>query len=228
MISSVVVVPSAPALLPEYVGRVDPLGEVRASAVRALAAGVAGADRVVLVAASDREPRHTRGPLGERVGRSLLALAGVSGFEVVVVPWDTDVPVCRALGEALASGAAGAEAGAGTEAEPDAARLVRRTALVVVGDGSASRSEKAPGYLDERAAGFDAELVGALEAGRLGQLLALDASLAAELLAHGRAPLQVAAAAAAVGGDGAPWLVRTVEVDDTFGVLHVIAHLDTP
>lgn len=210
MIGSVVVVPSAPALLPEYVGRVDPLGELRAASVRAVAAGVAGADRIVLVVASDREPRHTRGPLGERVGRSLLALAGVSSFEVAVVPWDADVPVCRALGEALVSGGAGAG-----------------TTLVVVADGSASRNEKAPGYLDERATGFDADLVGALEAGRLDQLMALHTSLAADLLAHGRAPLQVAAAAAgAAGGVGSPWVARTVEVDDTFGVLHVVAHLD--
>ncbi|MDQ2796738.1 MAG: hypothetical protein M3Y06_06195, partial [Actinomycetota bacterium] len=32
------------------------------------------------------------------------------------------------------------------------------TALVVMGDGSARRAEKSPGYLDDRAVGFDARI----------------------------------------------------------------------
>ena len=41
------------------------------------------------------------------------------------------------------------------------------TALLVVGNGSARRTEKAPGHLDDRAAGFDAALGAALRAGDL-------------------------------------------------------------
>jgi hypothetical protein len=85
-------------------------------------------------------------------------------------------------------------------------------ALLVMGDGSACRTLKAPGYLDARAAGFDAESARALGAADLAALRALDAGLARELRAGGRAPWQVLAGAAedaALGGsllyDDAPY-----------------------
>ncbi len=58
-------------------------------------------------------------------------------------------------------------------------------ALVVMGDGSARRSLSAPGYLDDRAEGFDAALAGALASGDPAQLAAIDAALGDELLAAG-------------------------------------------
>ncbi|MYS10928.1 hypothetical protein GTW71_31860, partial [Streptomyces sp. SID6041] len=62
--------------------------------------------------------------------------------------------------------------------------------------GSACRTVKAPGYLDERAAGFDAEAARALGAADAAALLALEPELAYELKAAGRAPWQVLAGAA--------------------------------
>jgi hypothetical protein len=58
------------------------------------------------------------------------------------------------------------------------------TALVVVGDGSARGSTAAPGYYDERAAGFDQQISAALRLGR-GELLKTDVELGRELLAAG-------------------------------------------
>lgn len=55
----------------------------------------------------------------------------------------------------------------------------RGPAYLVVGNGSAKRTEKAPGFLDERAHGFDDELGASLRAGRP----RVDAGLAAELWA---------------------------------------------
>ena len=52
-------------------------------------------------------------------------------------------------------------------------------ACLVVGNGSARRTEKAPGHLDERAEAFDAELGARLRAGRF----EVDEVLAEELLA---------------------------------------------
>lgn len=95
--------------------------------------------------------------------------------------------------------------------------------LVVVADGSARRGEKAPGYLDERAAGLDAELVAGLRSADPERLLALDADLCAELLVHGRAPLQVAAAAMARSG---PMRCADLSWEDPFGVLYVTALLE--
>ncbi|URN17197.1 MULTISPECIES: class III extradiol dioxygenase subunit B-like domain-containing protein [Streptomyces] len=71
-----------------------------------------------------------------------------------------------------------------------------RVALLVMGDGSACRTVRAPGYLDERAAGFDERAARALGAADTAALEALDASLAEELKAAGRAPWQVLAGAA--------------------------------
>ena len=54
---------------------------------------------------------------------------------------------------------------------------------LVVGNGSACRSEKAPGHLDERAADFDADLGRWLRDGRFEDVAALDRRLAQELWA---------------------------------------------
>ena len=71
----------------------------------------------------------------------------------------------------------------------------RRTALLVVGDGAATHTEKAPGYLDERAGPFDDAVAAALATADPAALAALDPALAADLWAAGRAPWQVLAGA---------------------------------
>ncbi|MER6981114.1 hypothetical protein ABT317_30105, partial [Streptomyces carpinensis] len=87
-----------------------------------------------------------------------------------------------------------------------------RVAMLVMGDASACRSLKAPGYLDERAEPFDAEAARALGAVDVAALTAFDAELAYELKAAGRAPWQVLAGAAGDAGltgallyEGAPY-----------------------
>ncbi|MGW0083732.1 class III extradiol dioxygenase subunit B-like domain-containing protein [Streptomyces sp. NPDC003393] len=82
----------------------------------------------------------------------------------------------------------------------DIAARADRVAMLVMGDASACRSLKAPGYLDERAEPFDAEVARALGAADLAALTALDAELAYELKASGRAPWQVLAGAAEGSG----------------------------
>ena len=64
-----------------------------------------------------------------------------------------------------------------------------------MGDGSARRSASAPGYLDERAAPFDAAVEQAVRDGDLPALAALDPDLARDLLAAGRPAWQVLAGA---------------------------------
>ncbi|MCW2784155.1 MAG: hypothetical protein JWP74_672 [Marmoricola sp.] len=55
--------------------------------------------------------------------------------------------------------------------------------LLVVANGSATRTEKAPGHLDDRAVGFDAAIGQALARGDLAALAGLDRALAAQLWA---------------------------------------------
>lgn len=71
-----------------------------------------------------------------------------------------------------------------------------RVALLVMGDGSARRGLKAPGYDDPRARPFDDSVAAALADGDPKALLALDPGLAHDLLAAGRSAWQVLAAAA--------------------------------
>ncbi|MEU6658598.1 class III extradiol dioxygenase subunit B-like domain-containing protein [Streptomyces sp. NPDC046821] len=71
-----------------------------------------------------------------------------------------------------------------------------RVGFLVMGDGTACRSLKAPGYLDERAEGVDAGIAEALRNGDPdGFFAGLDADLARELKISGRSPWQVMTAA---------------------------------
>jgi hypothetical protein len=75
-----------------------------------------------------------------------------------------------------------------------------RVSLLVIGDGSARRSPKAPGYFDERAEAFDAEVARVLAEGDLGALAAIDPASADALLVAGLRPWLVLAGAAADRG----------------------------
>lgn len=206
MIATCVLVPSAPILLPEYTGRTDAAADLRAAAVQSLRAALAEAERLVIVAATDREPRSTRSPLGVRVGRHLTGLAGLTApTELVTIGWQASVEDCRTTGAALAARCDGVE----------------RTALLVVGDGSARRGEKAPGHLDERSFAVDAEILAALQQADAARLLALDPTLCADLLVAGRAPWQVMAAAMGAG----TFTADVARVEEPFGVRYLVATL---
>ncbi|MFE5797551.1 class III extradiol dioxygenase subunit B-like domain-containing protein [Streptomyces sp. NPDC056503] len=99
------------------------------------------------------------------------------------------------------------------------AASAERVALLVLGDGSACRTVKAPGYFDERAAGFDAEAARVLGSADVPGVLALDAGLAYELKAAGRAPWQVLAGAA----EGAGLTGRLLHEDAPYGVEYLVA-----
>ena len=94
-----------------------------------------------------------------------------------------------------------------------------RTTLLVLGDGSARRGPKAPGYVDDRAIGYDEHVTGALSRADAEALSALDPQLAAELMVAGRAAWQVLAGALG----GRPAAGRLLHADDPFGVLYLVA-----
>lgn len=126
---------------------------------------------------------------GERAGRELPPSLAVAAWLLQRTGW-SDAPIeGLGVGEPLEAERCievGREISAGAE----------RVALLVMGDSSACRTLKAPGYLDERAAPFDAEVARALGAADVPALKALDTELAHELKASGRAPWQVLAGAA--------------------------------
>jgi hypothetical protein len=94
----------------------------------------------------------------------------------------------------------------------DAATAWLGDGRLVVANGSAMRTEKAPGFLDERAEGFDAALGEALRAGDLAALAGLDRELAAALWAD------VDALVALAGEVGAVTDVRVDYDDAPYGV----------
>lgn len=140
-------------------------------------------------------------PASLTVGAWLLQRAGWRGqARGLAVPDYLEPELCAANGERLAQSAG-------------------RVGLLVVGEGSARRSLKAPGYLDERAEGFDAVVSrGLATADAQGELSTLDDELAYELMASGRAPWQVLAGAAA-GSLGAELLYE----DAPYGVGYFVA-----
>jgi hypothetical protein len=91
------------------------------------------------------------------------------------------------------------------------------TALLVVADGTACRTEKAPGAFDPRAEAFDALIATALRAGDGPALRALDAQLAAELRVGGLPALR------ALGAQTGPWRAELLAEDATHGVGSFVA-----
>ena len=97
--------------------------------------------------------------------------------------------------------------------------LSEPTGLLVMADGSARRSAKAPGYLDERAVPFDAAVTTALASSDLAFLAGLDVKLAGELLVGGVGPLKALARLAA----GVPWRAGVLYDAAPYGVQYTVA-----
>ncbi|WP_405984574.1 class III extradiol dioxygenase subunit B-like domain-containing protein [Streptomyces sp. NBC_00872] len=129
----------------------------------------------------------------ERAERVLPPSLAVAAWLLERVRWSAAPVSGLGVGEPLAAERC-IQAGKEIAARSD------RVALLVMGDASACRSVKAPGYLDERAAGFDEEVARALAAADVTALKALDAELASALKAAGRAPWQLLAGAAEGAG----------------------------
>lgn len=125
----------------------------------------------------------------------------------------------------IAAGATGAECASAGQAL--AATLAERTepvSLLVLGDGAATHSLRAPGYFDRRAAGFDAAVADALAGPDLTALLELDGDLAAALGVAGREAWQVGAAAAAASAPA--WRGELLFSQIPYGVAYHVAVWD--
>ncbi|MFD8275488.1 class III extradiol dioxygenase subunit B-like domain-containing protein [Streptomyces flaveolus] len=236
MLVAAAVCPCPPLLVPEVAAGAAPeLDAARAACTDALGVlAAARPDRLVVVgpapdAGPETYPAGTRGsfrgfgveldvrlgpeessgegprpglPYGLAVGAWLLRRTGWADAPVEGIGVGEHLPAepCAALGR-------------------DIAARAPRVALLVLGDASACRTLKAPGYLDERAAPFDAEVGRALGAADVAALAALDAGLARELKVSGRAPWQVLAGAA----EGTALTGALLYEDAPYGVGYVAA-----
>ena len=224
MIVAVAFVPGPPVLVPEVAaGAAGELDDVRAACAQALRV-VTGAERVVVLGAADADGRWPGDSAGSLRGFGIDVRAGGTGEPVLPAPLTV---AAWLLGRAAAPGAREYRAVADTATGAECARLgaelagdPRPTALVVVGEGSARLSAKAPGAYDDRAEAFEATVADALGTGDRAALAGLDAGLAATLLVSGRAPWQVAAAA---WTDPLPPVGRLLAHEEPYGVGYLVA-----
>ncbi|MEU1179469.1 class III extradiol dioxygenase subunit B-like domain-containing protein [Streptomyces sp. NPDC005820] len=235
MLVAAAVCPCPPLLVPEVAAGAAPELD---------AARAACSDALAVLAAARPDLLHVVGP-AEKTGRGPYpegARGSFGGFGVdvtvrlgragVAAPSAPGLPTSLAVAAWLlerTGWAAAPVAGLGVgeplpverclEVGRELGAQAERVALLVMGDASACRTLKAPGYLDERAAPFDAEVARALGTADLAAIKALDAGLAQELKAAGRTSWQVLAGAA----EGAGLSGALLYEDAPYGVGYVVA-----
>ena len=222
MSRSVVLCPHPPLLIRPLSGAADVAAELRAACLAAIGALLASGPPSVVVVGSG-EPGEATGrwdeatpvdlrrfgttgartgpglPLSLGVGRWLLDRAGWRGpTDLLLLDRDASGDDLEAVATEL-------------RARPDAG-------VLLLGEGSTRRGEKAPGFLDDRSFGFDEALAAALAAGDAAALAGLDAGLAAELMVSGRSVLRLLGRLA-----GAPDRYEVSYSDDPFGVSYLVA-----
>lgn len=228
MISGAAFCPQPPLLVPDVAtGAAPELDDLRAACREAITR-VSTGRQVVLIGAGPVSRSHS--PLA----RGTLAGFGVPGELHLGAPTcggSLELPVSLTVGAWLVRDALGPRSGAvAYSVGPDFARSraavellelaeTRDLALVVLGDGSARRTVKAPGYLDDRAEAFDAAVAGALSSGDGAVLDALDADLGEQLLAAGVPAWRAAAALLA----GTAYDAELLHNSNPYGVGYFVA-----
>lgn len=171
-------------------------------------------------------PEGAYSEVSEPGGESVPGLAGSGGRDGAGVTVEDLLPVSLAVGRSLLGGCPVPWMLRGVGGDESRDRCLelgrelreggRPAGLLVVADGSARRSEKAPGHLDPSAIDLDARIGAALTAADAGALLRLDPAACERALVAGRAAWQVMAAAC----EDRPWQAQVLYEEDPFGVAY--------
>ncbi|MDF3143368.1 MULTISPECIES: class III extradiol dioxygenase subunit B-like domain-containing protein [unclassified Streptomyces] len=239
MLVAAAVCPCPPLLVPELAAGAAPeLDAARAACTDALGVLAAARPDLLVVVGTAEESGHgtyAEGTPGSFRGFGVdidVRLGGVQDGAAAPVPSEPRLPTSLTVAAWLLERTGWSDApieglgvGEPLEAERcievgrDIAARAERVAMLVMGDASACRTLKAPGYLDERAAPFDASVARALGKADVAALRTLDTELARELKASGRAPWQVLAGAAEEAGLSGALLYE----DAPYGVGYLVA-----
>ncbi|MEU3309161.1 class III extradiol dioxygenase subunit B-like domain-containing protein [Nocardiopsis sp. NPDC055551] len=223
MLIAAAVCPHPPVLFPEVAqgarAELDPLRAACDRAVTALARR--GADRLYVVGRGPIEREYGAdtggdlraygvdvrvGPapgvldLAATTGRWLAERGGLTPDGYLELPADVTPERAAERGAALADSAA-------------------RVVLLVMGDGSARRTESSPGYVDERAIPYDDAVAEALAEADTAHLAGLDPDTARALMVAGRPAWQALAGAA---GER-PFDAETLAYEAPYGVGYHVA-----
>ena len=180
--------PGPPLLLPAVAGRAAAdTAALRRACAEAVGAVLAGGPDVVVVVGEGVPDgvRYGVGDVGELAGFGVALRIPFSGE---ARDGGRPVPLAHTVGAWLLDQAGHTGARLGVGPGDLAAALAEQggpAAVLAVGDGSARRTLKAPGYLDPAAEPFDDAVAAALAAGDPDALAALDPGEGARLLAAG-------------------------------------------
>jgi hypothetical protein len=217
---SIAFCPCPPLLLPTVEGRSAPeTSALRAACADAVEAVLAAGPEVVVVVGPGAVGRYGAGDAGDLRGVGVDVEVPFAGR---VRPDGRRTPTSLTLGAWLLdrAGYGGLRLGVGPEDLGAAlADLPAGGAVLALGDGSARRSVKAPGYLDDAAAPFDAAVAAALAAGDAAALAGIDAAEGERLLAAG-VPVWRAVGRALAGW---PVQARLLHDEAPFGVGYLVA-----
>jgi hypothetical protein len=254
MLVAAAVCPCPPLLVPDLAqGAAPELEPLRAAcdeAVTALAA--AEPDLIVVVGPGERDAVHEAGATGTFRGHGVpldVTLGGADGagdpqgggtgrlpLSLTVGAWLLARSARRGRVRAFEVAADGGRAACRAHGA-EIAGWADRVGLLVMGDGSARRDLKAPGYLDERAAPLDSRIAAALASGDSdGFLAGLDEDDARDLMVSGRPAWQLLTGASGnagadagtgtgvgAGDAGGPGRHRLLYDDAPYGVGYFVA-----
>jgi len=190
--------PSPPLLLPDVEGRESPeTAGLRRACAEAVDRMLAVRPEVVVVVGAGA-PAGARFGAGDRGSLRGYGVDREIAFDGRARPEGRALPLAHTVGAWLLdqAGFSGTRVGVGPD---DLGQLLHDLpaplGVLAMGDGSARRTVKAPGYLDDAAAPFDRSVSAALADGDAGGLAALDLAEGERLLAAGAATWRAVGAA---------------------------------
>jgi hypothetical protein len=177
-------VPGAPLLIPALAGAAAPLdADLRDASLLAVRHLIDSEPAEIVVVAAVATAGEWPGEATWDFAGFGVARAGES--TTARLPWQLGIGAWL-LDEAEWSGPRRFIGVATTDRDPHEVRLPGTVAVLAIGDGSACRSEKAPGHLDPRAEAFDAAIADCLASGDIERLAETDPALADDLLCAGQ------------------------------------------